>query len=283
MQWQSIGVVGAGVMGRGVAQSLLQGGHRVVLADLSEEILDRAEREIRRNLRFQTLLVKESAREQGSDLLDRLARTTRLEGLASCEFVIENVVENEAEKETLYRSLDLIAPQHAIFAANTSAIPIARIASWTARPDRVLGIHFMNPVPFKPTVEVIDAQHTSTETLSAAKELLGTMSKECLVVADWPGFVSNRVLMLTINEAIELVHDRVASPEVVDRIFTECFSHKMGPLATADLIGLDTILYSLEVLRDHLGAEKYRPSPLLRKMVDTGLHGRKSGQGFFKH
>jgi len=171
----------------------------------------------------------------------------------------------------------------ACFAANTSAYSITRIGSLTQRPDRVLGMHFMNPVPLKPTVEVIRAFHTSQATVDTALALLKGMGKEGIVVNDMPGFVSNRVLMLTINEAVWLVQDQVATPEDVDRIFVTCFGHKMGPLETADLIGLDTILFSIEVLYESFNDSKYRPCPLLRKMVDAGLHGRKSGQGFYSY
>jgi 3-hydroxybutyryl-CoA dehydrogenase len=170
-----------------------------------------------------------------------------------------------------------------VFAANTSAISITRIGSFTGRPDRVLGMHFMNPVPLKPVVEVVRGHHTSQTTLDTAHRLLDQMGKEGIVVEDYPGFVSNRVLMLTINEAIWLVQDRVARAEDVDRIFRTCFGHKMGPLETGDLIGLDTILDTLEVLYESFNDPKFRPCPLLRKMVDAGLHGRKSGSGFYPY
>jgi 3-hydroxybutyryl-CoA dehydrogenase len=170
-----------------------------------------------------------------------------------------------------------------VFAANTSAIEIARIAAATGRPDRVLGMHFMNPVYAKPTVEMIRARATSESTLDRARTLLRQMGKDAIVVGDAPGFVSNRVLMLTINEAIRVVEEGIASSEDVDRLFRTCFGHKMGPLETADLIGLDTILYSIEVLHEEFADSKYRPCPLLRKMVRAGLHGRKSGKGFYDY
>jgi 3-hydroxybutyryl-CoA dehydrogenase len=170
-----------------------------------------------------------------------------------------------------------------IFAANTSAISITRIASVTDRPDRVVGTHFMNPVPLMPVVEVIRGYHTSEATLETTRALLAAMGKQAIVVKDWPGFVSNRVLMLTLNEAIWLVQDGVARAEDVDAIFRGCFGHKMGPLATADLIGLDTILDSLEVLYDSYKDPKFRPCPLLAQMVAAGIRGRKSGAGFFTY
>lgn len=167
-----------------------------------------------------------------------------------------------------------------MLAANTSAISITRIGSATKRPDRVIGMHFMNPVPLKPVVEVIPGHHTSDDTMARAKAVLALLGKEGIVVGDMPGFVSNRVLMLTINEAVFLVQDQVSNPTDIDRLFKTCFGHAMGPLATADLIGLDTILQSLEVLCESFDDSKFRPCPLLKKMVHAGLLGRKSGQGF---
>jgi 3-hydroxybutyryl-CoA dehydrogenase len=183
----------------------------------------------------------------------------------------------------VYAQLDAICPERCCFATNTSAIPVTRIASVTERPSQVLGMHFMNPVPLKPMVEVIRGFHTSEETINTARHLLAQMGKDSIVVNDSPGFVSNRVLMLAINEAIYLIQEQVAQVEEVDAIFKTCLGHKMGPLETADLIGLDTILYSLEVLCESLSEAKYKPCSLLRKMVDAGLLGRKSGQGFYKH
>jgi len=174
-------------------------------------------------------------------------------------------------------------PPRTIFSSNTSAIPITRLAQVTKRPSQVIGTHFMNPVPLKPVVEVIRGFHTSNETIQATLDLLASMGKEGVLVNDSPGFVSNRVLMLTVNEAIFLLQDQVATAEDIDHIFRSCFGHKMGPLETADLIGLDTILYSLEVLYENFNDPKFRPSPLLRKLVAAGLHGRKSGRGFYSY
>jgi 3-hydroxybutyryl-CoA dehydrogenase len=199
------------------------------------------------------------------------------------EFVVENVVEKWDVKRQLYPQLDAICPPACIFAANTSAISITKLGGATRRPDRVLGMHFMNPVPMKTTVEVIRGHHTSAETLARGKAFLAQMGKEGIVVNDLPGFVSNRVLMLTVNEAIFVVQDQVASPADVDKIFKQCFGHKMGPLETGDLIGLDTILYSLDELYAAYRDPKFRPCPLLQKMVDAGLHGRKSGKGFYTY
>jgi 3-hydroxybutyryl-CoA dehydrogenase len=280
---RTVGVVGAGVMGVGVAQNLAQTGHRVLLLDLSAGVLERARAEITRNLRFHAMFAKQKDAPPPAEVMERIGFTTAYDGFAAVDFVVENVTEKWEAKSPVYPVLDEVCPPHACFAANTSAYSITRIASLTGRPDRVLGMHFMNPVPLKPTVEVIRAFHTSPATLGTALALLKAMGKEGIVVNDMPGFVSNRVLMLTINEAVWLIQDQVAAVEDVDRIFKTCFGHRMGPLETADLIGLDTILYSIEVLYESYADSKYRPCPLLRKMVDAGLHGRKNGRGFYDY
>ncbi len=282
MEIQKIGVIGAGVMGVGVAQALAQTGHQVVLIDISDEVLGRSEQEIRNNLRFQGLFSKERA-EDPEKVLGQIAFTTDYQMLGDVDFVVENVVEKWDVKKEVYIQTDRICPPQSVLAANTSCISITRIGSATNRPDKVIGMHFMNPVPMKNTTEVIRGHHTSDETVETAKTFLSQMGKECIVVNDSPGFVSNRVLMLTINEAVFLVHEQVASPREIDDIFKSCFGHKMGPLETADLIGLDTILYSVEVLHESFSDSKYRPCPLLRRMVDAGLHGRKSGEGFYQY
>jgi 3-hydroxybutyryl-CoA dehydrogenase len=274
-----VGVVGAGVMGTGLAQNLGQCGFEVVLTDLSEEILAQAAERIRANVRMGKLLGNGGP---GFDP-ELIAYSTDYQRLAEVDFLIENITEKWDLKKEIYPRLDEICRSGVVFAANTSAISITRLAGLTGRPAEVLGMHFMNPVPMKPTVEVIKGWHTSEQTLDTAMELLAGMGKEGIIVADAPGFVSNRVLMLTVNEAMYLVQENVASAEDVDRIFKSCFGHKMGPLETADLIGLDTILYSVEVLYESFNDSKYRPCPLLKQMVDAGLHGRKSGQGFYTY
>ncbi len=278
-----VGVIGAGIMGVGMAQNLAQTCHQVILVDVSNPILNKAKAEIRNNLRFARMLAKSAEQTSPEDVLARITLTTDYNLLKKVDFVVENVVEKWDVKKSVYAQLDTICPEHCVFAADTSCIPITRIGSATQRPDRVIGMHFMNPVPLKSTVEVIRGYHTSEETIEIAKAFLAGMGKECIIVNDAPGFVSNRVLMLTINEAICLVHDQVAPPQDIDQIFKKCFGHKMGPLETADLIGLDTILYSIEVLYESFNDSKYRPCPLLKKMVDAGLHGRKSGQGFYSY
>ncbi|MCW6050901.1 3-hydroxybutyryl-CoA dehydrogenase [Lyngbya sp. CCAP 1446/10] len=283
MNIQTVGVIGAGVMGVGVAQNLAQTGHHAVLLDISDDILERAKQEIKNNIRFQGFFNKNEKSDRPNDILDKITFSSNYQFLEKAEFVVENVPEKWDLKKEVYSKIDAICPEETIFAANTSAISITRIASATKRADRVIGIHFMNPVPMKPMVEMIRGYHTSEQTIETATKLLAKMGKESILVNDSPGFVSNRVLMLTVNEAIFLLQEGVASAEQVDKIFKSCFGHKMGPLETADLIGLDTILFSIEVLYESFNDSKYRPCPLLKKMVDAGLHGRKSGKGFYTY
>jgi 3-hydroxybutyryl-CoA dehydrogenase len=280
---QTVGVVGAGVMGAGVAQNLAQTGHKVILLDVSEEALAKARSEIKQNLRFQAFLRKGEEKQSSQSVIEQIQFTTDYGALNAAYFIVENVTEKWEVKRRCYERLEEVCPAPVVFAANTSAITITRIASATKRPQQVIGIHFMNPVPMKGMAEVIRGHHTSAETIETTRKLLARMGKEWVIVNDSPGFVSNRVLMLTVNEAIFLLHEQVASAEDVDNIFKGCFGHKMGPLETADLIGLDTILFSLEVLYESFNDSKFRPCPLLRRMVDAGLHGRKSGQGFYDY
>lgn len=281
MEFQRIGVVGAGVMGRGVSQALAMHGMDVLLVDVSAETLDAAREEIRQGMRMHGLFGREAV--NADECLPRIRFSTDLSCLAEADFVVENITEQAALKEPLYRRLDTICRPATRIAANTSVISITKIGSWTKRPYKILGMHFMNPVPLKPVVEVIRGHYTSEDTLAVGKAFLKQMKKRAVVVSDMPGFVSNRVLMLTVNEAIWTVQDNVARPEDVDRIFKSCFGHAMGPLETGDLIGLDTILLSLEGLYESYNDPKFRPCPLLRKMVDAGLLGRKSGKGFYEY
>ncbi|WXA89824.1 3-hydroxyacyl-CoA dehydrogenase NAD-binding domain-containing protein [Pendulispora rubella] len=268
-------------MGVGVAQSLAQTGHRAIVVDVSDAVLERARKEMKNGLRAVALFKKPAI--DPREVTSRVTYTTDYQALSAASFVVENVTEKWDIKKDVYRRLDEICKPEVVFAANTSAISITKIGSATKRPAQVVGMHFMNPVPMKPMVEVIRGYHTTPATLEAAKRFLAEMGKDCIVVEDSPGFVSNRVLMLTINEAVFLLQDRVAEAVEVDRIFKTCFEHKMGPLETADLIGLDTILYSIEVLHESFNDDKYRPCPLLKKMVDAGLLGRKSGHGFYRY
>jgi len=270
-------------MGRGVAQTLAQIGTRVFLLDVSESVLDNALSEIKQNRRFQRMFTRKDDVNTAKDPLSLITTSTDYRLLNEVDFVIENVTENWEIKRQVFIELETNCPPRTIFSSNTSAIPITRLASVTRRPAQVIGTHFMNPVPLKPVVEVIKGFHTSPETIQATLDLLASMGKEGVLVNDSPGFVSNRVLMLTVNEAIFLLQDQVATTEDIDRIFRLCFGHKMGPLETADLIGLDTILFSLEVLYENFNDPKFRPCPLLRKLVAAGLWGRKSGRGFYSY
>lgn len=270
-------------MGSGVAQTLAQTGTNVLLLDVSDSVLQKAKREIKQNIRLQQMFRKKDNVAATKDPLSMITATTDYRVLSDVDFVIENVTENWEIKRQVFTQLEENCNARVIFASNTSAIPITRLGSATKRPSQVIGTHFMNPVSLKPVVEVIRGFHTSAETVQATMDLLAGMGKEGVLVNDSPGFVSNRVLMLTLNEAIFLLQDQVATAEDIDRIFRLCFGHKMGPLETADLIGLDTILFSLEVLYENFNDPKFRPSPLLRKLVAAGLLGRKSGRGFYSY
>ncbi|MEV4836580.1 3-hydroxyacyl-CoA dehydrogenase NAD-binding domain-containing protein [Nonomuraea sp. NPDC049486] len=275
------GVIGAGVMGVGVAQNLAATGHDVVLVDKDEETLAAALAAITRNTRMSRLMGGPAL--DPDEVLSRITTAVGAAGAAKAEIVIENVTENWDVKREVYETLDAECGPGTVFVVNTSAIPITKVAAVTGRPDRVIGVHFMNPVPAKPVVELIPGFHTSPETIERTENLLRAMGKKAVRVKDSSGFVSNRVLMLTVNEAAYLVHEGVADAASVDEVFRGCFGHPMGPLETADLIGVDTILYSVEVLYEHYADSKYRPCPLLKQMTDAGLHGRKSGRGFYTY
>jgi 3-hydroxybutyryl-CoA dehydrogenase len=274
-----IAVLGAGVIGAGVAHALAERGRDVLLIDSDAAALDRARASIRAGARLARLHGRGSA--TAGELLARICFTTEKSGLEVVDFVIENVTEDLDAKLAVHRELDALCPDECVFAANTSAITMSRIAAATRRPERLVGVHFMNPVPPSSMVEVVRGAQTSEATLGRVAELLGAMGKELVVVGDAPGFVINRVLMPAINEAISVVHEGTAGAADVDRLFQACLGHAMGPLRTADLIGLDTVLRTLEVLAAALGGARYTPCPLLREMVGKGLLGRKSGRGFF--
>lgn len=269
-------VVGAGTMGVGVAQCLAQAGHRVVVVDPDPAALARAPQSLRDGLRLHRLLRKGDP-DGAESRIEWISDTT---ALADAEFVVECAPERSAVKDEVFRTLGGICPADAVIASCTSAIPVAWLAARTPHPERVLGMHFMNPAPLKDTVEVVRGPRTGERALDRAADLLAGMGKRGIVVRDAPGFVSNRVLMLTVNEAATVVHEGTADAADVDDIFQTCFDHRMGPLRTADLIGLDTVLDSLVVLLEHTGDARFTPSPLLVDLVAAGHVGRKAGRGF---
>ena len=276
-------MVGAGVIGVGVVQDLAQTGHDVVVVDNNADALVRAGEGLRRSVRLHHMIAGTGEPLDVAQVLGRIRFTTEAGDLSDRQFIVENVTEDWEIKRQLYEQIDQICEPSCTFAANTSIIPIAKIASATDRASNVLGMHFMNPVPLKPVVEVIRGEQTSDATIDRGIRLLSQMNKSAVVVNDAPGFVSNRVLMLMINEAASLVQEGVASAPDVDAIFRDCFGHAMGPLETADLIGIDTIVNSLDGLEAEFKDTKFHPSTLLGGMVDDGWLGRKSGQGFYSY
>ncbi|MGW7574630.1 3-hydroxyacyl-CoA dehydrogenase family protein [Streptomyces sp. NPDC054765] len=280
----AVGVVGAGTMGIGVAQSLAEAGHPVVVVDPVHEALDDGPRKLRDGLRTARLLRRTSRRTSGvvpaAEVSDRIRWTPDAAALDAVAFVIECAPERMSVKEMVFKELDAVCPPGTVFASCTSAIPIATLAAHTQRPDRVLGTHFMNPAYLKDAVEVIRGPGTGDRVLDATLGLLSGMGKRGHVVNDAPGFVSNRVLMPMVNDAAARVEAGTADAETVDRIFQDCFGHAMGPLRTADLIGLDTIVDTLYVLLEITADARYEPCSLLLELVRQGHRGRKSGRGF---
>lgn len=277
----NVGVIGAGTMGRGIAQTVAQYNEKVVLVDISTDILESAKKEIRNSVRMQAFYNKALKGIKPDEVIERIIFTTDYALLSECDFIIENVPEKLEIKIGVYEQLEKVSNPNAYYAVNTSCIPVTEIAALTNRPDKVIGMHFMNPVPMIEAVEIMKGFHTSKETIEAALKLLKAINKHGIIVNDYPGFVSNRISHLMMNEAAFIVQEGEASIENVDDIFKKCYGHKMGPLETADLIGLDTVVDSLDVLFGQYKDTKFRCCPLLRRMVAAGHCGRKSGQGFY--
>jgi 3-hydroxybutyryl-CoA dehydrogenase len=275
-------VLGAGTMGNGIAQLFAQHGHDVALRDLDGAILDKAIASIDKSLSKLAEKGKITPADREATLA-RIIRTTDFDAVTAAQLVVEAIVEDLALKTRTFGELDRATPPGTILASNTSSISITRLGAATRRPEKVIGMHFMNPVPLMVLVEVIRGQATSDETTRVVMDLATALGKTPVEVNDFPGFVSNRVLMPMINEAIFAVYEGVATPEAIDQVMKLGMNHPMGPLALADLIGLDVCRAILDVLHDGFGDPKYRPCPLLKRMVAAGWLGRKSGRGFFRY
>ncbi|MBE4907735.1 3-hydroxybutyryl-CoA dehydrogenase [Bacillus luteolus] len=280
MNVQNVMVIGAGQMGSGIAQVCAMAGYQVKLHDIKQEFLDRGFGIIKKNLSRQV----EKGRMTEEDMtatLNRITPSLDLQNASDIDLVIEAAIENMEIKTKLFAELDKIAPADAILATNTSSLPITEIAAATNRPEKVIGMHFMNPVPVMKLVEIIRGLATTDEVYAVIEDMTKKLSKVPVEVNDFPGFVSNRILMPMINEAIFTVYEGVATPEAIDEVMKLGMNHPMGPLTLADFIGLDTCLYIMETLHEGFGDDKYRPCPLLRKYVKAGWLGKKSGRGFY--
>ena len=282
MKVAKVMVIGAGQMGSGIAQVCAQAGYQVLLNDIQGEYVERGLGVINKNL-SRNVEKGKLTEEQKQKVLNSIAPSTDLNDAREVDLVIEAAVENMEIKKKIFAQLDEIAPEHAILASNTSSLPITEIAASTKRPEKVIGMHFMNPVPVMKLVEIIRGLATADEVYQVIEDMTKTLSKVPVEVNDFPGFVSNRVLMPMINEAIYTLYEGVATKEAIDEVMKLGMNHPMGPLTLADFIGLDTCLYIMEVLHEGLGDSKYRPCPLLRKYVKAGWLGKKTGRGFYTY
>ena len=279
---KTVGVVGAGTMGSGIAQVFAQADYSVQLVDVARPMLDAARRNIEKSLG--KFLEKGKLTAAARDAaLARLSTATSPDSLADADYIVEAIVEDVEAKQSLFAGLDALVKQSTVLASNTSSISITSLGAATKHPERVLGMHFMNPVPLMPLVELIRGQSTSAASMRVASDLCASLGKTAVEAADYPGFIANRILMPMINEAIFAVMEGVGTPEAIDTVMKLGMNHPMGPLTLADFIGLDVCLAILTVLHDGLGDPKYRPCPLLRRMVAAGHLGRKSGQGFYAY
>jgi len=283
MEPSTIAIIGAGNIGTSVASTLVMHEVKTILIDTSEQQLTKARQEIIKAVKFAPLLNKDLPRLNVESAMKNVRFTTSLPAVEAADFVIENVPEEWSIKEKVYLELDKLCGPDTMFGINTSCTPITQAGSTINRPDKVIGVHFMNPVYSMPTVEIIRGTHTSDETLAALHSLLARINKSSVVVNDFPGFVSNRISHLFMNEAAFVVQDQVANPKDVDTIFRQCFGHKMGPLETADLIGLDTVMKSIDTLYENYKDPKFRCCPLIKKKVFAGHLGRKTGKGFYDY
>lgn len=280
MNIKTVMVIGAGQMGSGIAQVCAQAGYKVILNDLKDEFVEKGLGVISKNLSRQ-VQKERMTEDEKNNILSNLVKSTNLGDAKEADIVIEAAVENMNIKAKIFADLDQIAPEHTILASNTSSLPITEIAAATKRPEKVIGMHFMNPVPVMKLVEIIRGLATADEVYQVIEDMTKTLNKVPVEVNDFPGFVSNRVLMPMINEAIYTLYEGVATKEAIDEVMKLGMNHPMGPLTLADFIGLDTCLYIMETLHEGFGDDKYRPCPLLRKYVKAGWLGKKTGRGFY--
>lgn len=282
MDIKKVMVIGAGQMGGGIAQVCAQAGYEVLLNDIQEESFNKGLAVITKNL-VRNVEKERMTEEEKQQVLSRITKSLTLEDAKDVDIVIEAAVENMAIKRKIFAELDEIVPENTILATNTSSLPITEIAEATKRPEKVIGMHFMNPVPVMKLVEIIRGLATADEVYQAVEDMTNQLSKVPVEVNDFPGFVANRVLMPMINEAVYTLYEGVATKEAIDEVMKLGMNHPMGPLQLADFIGLDTCLYIMETLHEGFGDSKYRPCPLLRKYVKAGWLGKKSGRGFYEY